>query len=199
MTCLLDAPASELFGPDIPALFDTDDGERPKFTDPNKSIEFDGFIFEMKVERDDDMGPPWKEHDGHGPVSNWRPKESKRPGERIISRDGNSCRFYDWEKAIEIAKKDGWDAPPYGGKAGAKAARAVEADFRNLKAWCDDEWHWVGVVISVERAGLELCENAASLWGIDSESDDYHLEAANELLDEAIDEARKAWARLLAS
>lgn len=199
MTCLLDAPASELFGPDIPALYDTDDGVRPEFTDIDKSIEFEGFTFRAKVERDDDMGPPWKESDGHGPVSTWRSKESKRPGERILSQDRNSCRFYDWEKAIEIARKDGWDAPPYGGKAGAKAERAVQRDFEHLKAWCDDEWHWVGVVISVERAGLELCENAASLWGMESEDDEHHLEVANDLLDEAIAEARKAWARLLNS
>jgi hypothetical protein len=42
------------------------------------TIEINGLTFRVTVERDEDMGEPWKEHDGHGVVSNWTTR-SKSP------------------------------------------------------------------------------------------------------------------------
>lgn len=147
------------------------------------------------IVHDEDMGEPWKEHDGHGPVSDWENRD-KRPGERVLHEDHGSKRFYDYAEAIKIAKRDGWDAPPYGeGTAGQRAARAVEADFQRMRAWCNGEWYWVGVRLSVSKNGVTLDEHAASLWGIEGDSNefgnDYLTEVANELLPEALEAAEK--------
>lgn len=73
---------------------------------------FNGYTITIEVERDDDHGAPWDENDGHGPVSEWRPKQSKRPGEVILHSDHGSYRFYDWQEAVKIAKRDGWGFLP---------------------------------------------------------------------------------------
>lgn len=148
----------------------------------------EGFTLTARIEPDTDMGAPWVEHDGHGPVSEWTTRD-KLPGERIINEDGNSRRYYDFKAAIKQAKAEGWDAPPYGkGTKGEQAERAVNADFRFLKAWCDDEWQWVGVIVTASKNGIEL--GNASLWGIESESRDYLLEVAEDLASEAVSEAK---------
>ena len=157
------------------------------------TCEEDGFTVTARIEHDSDTGPPWKEHDGHGVVSEWRPKNSKRPSERILNEDRGSCRFYDWAASIEIAKRDGWGAPPYGeGTKGEQAERAVQRDFESMKAWGNDEWQWCCIVLSVSKYGIEVEEYAACLCGIEmnhpgnENGNDYLTDVANELLDEAI-------------
>lgn len=165
-----------------------------------------GYVVTARIESDTDMGPPWKEHEGHGVVSDWRPYSSKRPGERVLNADGDACRFYDWSASIELAKRDGWDAPPYNtGTKGEQAERAVQRDFESLKAWCEDKWSWCGVVLSVSLNGVMLDNYAASLWGIalnhpHSEDGNACLtEVANELLDDALEKASKARLLMLAA
>jgi hypothetical protein len=168
------------------------------------SCEKDGFTIVARIERDDDLGPPWKECDGHGPVSDWRPKNSKRPGEKILSEDRGSCRFYDWQEAIKIAKRDGWDAPPYGeGTPGERAERAVQRDFDSLKAWCDDEWWRCVVTLSLSKDDIELDEYAASLGSVEvnhpnsEDGNAYLATVANEMLDEALSVGKAAVERML--
>lgn len=64
-----------------------------------------------------------------------------------------------------------------------------------MKAWREDEWFYCGVVLSVSVNDIVLNEHAASLWGIECnypDSDNAYLtEVANELLDEALEDARK--------
>lgn len=74
------------------------------------TFEHRGYTFRLTVERDDYMSEPWKEHDGHGPVSEWTRRE-KRPGERLLVSDGRdygSKRYYDVQEATRIARRDGW-------------------------------------------------------------------------------------------
>lgn len=157
----------------------------PKFTEMDQTIRVKGFDLTCRVEPDQDMGEPWKEHDGHGIVSEWT-RRDKMPGERVLCEDRGSKRYYDVQAMIAIAKKDGWDAPPYGGTAGQKAARAVDADFERMRLWCTDQWNWVGVVIEVAKKGHVLDRHAASLWGIESDAGDYLVEVANDLISEAV-------------
>lgn len=157
----------------------------------------DGFTITACIERDSDMAPPWKEHDGHGVVSDWRPKDSKQPSERILHEDGGSCRFYDIQASIKKAKEECWDAKPYGtGTRGERAARAVEADFQHLRAWCKDEWCWCVVDLAVSKNGIVLDHCAASLGGIESTAGEYFTEVANDLLDDAVEVGHKAMAML---
>lgn len=148
--------------------------------------------YQVKAElvRDHDTTPPWEREDGHGPVSEWTSRD-KQPGERVLCSDRGNKRFYDFAGAVVIAKRDGWDSEPYGtGTRGQKAARAVERDFERLRRWCNDQWNYVGVVVTVSREKVEL--GSASLWGIESDAGDYLTETALELLPDALAEAVKA-------
>jgi hypothetical protein len=84
----------------------------PKYTNDDgwtDAVEVHGaYSVRVLVERDGDMGAPWKEDDGHGPVSDWRSMESKAPGERVLHQDRSQARFYDFAAAVKIAKRDGW-------------------------------------------------------------------------------------------
>lgn len=166
------------------------------------TCEVDGFDVTARIVHDQISGEPWKESDGHGPVSDWV-RRGKRPGERVVSEDRDLYRYYDYEEAIKIAKRDGWDAPPYGGTTSEKAARAVERDYQAMKAWCDNEWFWCGIVLSVSRAEIELDNHAASLWGIEcnypDSDNEYLTDVANELLPEAIEAGKAALERLCKS
>ncbi|MEO5867231.1 MAG: hypothetical protein ABIS14_12735 [Sphingomonas sp.] len=79
------------------------------------------------------------------------------------------------------------------------AAAAAMADFKRLRDWCNDEWQYVGVDVTVSRSGVQLVgQYSHALWGIESDSGDYLTETANELLDEALVTAREVVATLVA-
>ena len=114
---------------------------------------------------------PLGEHDGHGPVSEWTSRD-KRPGERLLCSDRSSKRFYNFAEATRIAKRDGWGLHP---DAIAKLAAGMgrqptrknrggcrENDFEHLRAWANDEWHWIGVIVTLADAdGAEVGEGFA--------------------------------------
>ena len=159
------------------------------------------FTCTATVYRDDSSEPPWDRDDGHGPVSDWTDRP-KRPGERILHADSGSNRYYDFAKAVKIARADGWDAEPYKtGTAGERATRAAEHDFTVLKTWCNDEWWYCGIAVTVECNGVKLTARYDhALWGIEANypnsKNEYLTEVANELLDEAISAAKAKLAEL---
>lgn len=70
------------------------------------------FTVTARIVRDEHMGAPWEEHDGHGPVSEWTDR-AKRPGERVLNEDRGSKRYYDFQEAVKIARRDGWGWIPH--------------------------------------------------------------------------------------
>lgn len=162
------------------------------FQDIDDMIERDGFTLRARIKHDSDTGAPREEHDGHGPVSDWRRRNyagryDKRPGELLLCDDGRNARFYDFAEACRIARRDGWNAVPYDVPRETprqRAAKAALADYNRLRGWCDDSWNWCGVVVTASRAGVEL--GTASLWGIESDTGAYLVEVANELAAEAL-------------
>ena len=151
-----------------------------------------GFDATARIEPDEDATPPWAREDGHGPVSEWVNRR-KEPGERVLTEDGRFFRYYNIQEATVTARRDGWDTPPFGiGTPGERAARAVEADFRALRLWCSDKWHYCGIVVEVSRPGITL--GSASLWGIElnhpNSDNSYLTEVANELLHEALGDSQ---------
>ena len=70
-----------------------------------------------------------------------------------------------------------------------------------IKQWRNDEWFYVGVVISVSFNGVELADHAASLWGVDcnynKKSNRYLSEVAREMQSEALDVAKKTRVEML--
>lgn len=147
----------------------------------------EGRNYVARVFRDEvGIGAPWDEHDGHGPVRQ-ASVSTKRPGERIMFQDMGTAYLYDWQAACELARKDGWNAEPH--EAPNRIERAVQADFDRMRAWVNDEWYWVGVgIVAVNDEG-EFSDDdsdyyANALWGIESDSPDYHREVACELTGE---------------
>ena len=157
-----------------------------------------GLTFKVETEHDSGMRAPWNENEGHGPVSGWRHDRRKRAGERVLSQDRGSYRFYDMSEATKIAKRDGWGlsdemraklatklgrAPTQG----EITAEAVERDFDYLRRWCNDDWWWIGVIVTLlDTEGDETLQQG-SLWGLDSDSEDYAGECAQGLAQQIAD------------
>lgn len=162
----------------------------------------DGWYVEFKSEYDQDASPPWEECDGHGPVSSskhypfsWGTKPPKRSGERLLYWNDGWYRLYDFAEAMKIANRDGWGLNPdelakltarlgHTPTKGQITEAAVENDFQYLKDWCDDKWHYIGVIVTLHDAeGKEQDER--SLWCVEDRGD-YYQTVASELADELI-------------
>jgi hypothetical protein len=159
-----------------------------------------GHRFRYRCEIDEDMQEPWKEHDGHGIISDWTTR-GKAPGERILATDHRSYRYYDFAGTLKLAKRDGWgvrrpDAtgntpadylPLPGESKRTYVARAVEADFERMRDWCEDRWHWCYISVTLLDEHGEETKERESLGGIDGDDQDAYLTAtAYELAEEII-------------
>jgi len=160
-----------------------------------EQFEYRGFNVTIQIHHDEDMGPPWKEDDGHGPVSGWRKRDSKRPGERVLIEDHNHCLFYDFAEACQIAKRDGWSlsdegnakiASRLGRKPTAEEIRVatVEQDFAYCRGFATGEWHWLGYTTVIANSSGDNIEGD-SCWGFDDS--DYMLKEAKDNAEASID------------
>ena len=140
--------------------------------------EFKGYSIKIHIHHDECCGAPWKEHDGHGIVSEWTSRD-KRAGELVLCADRSSRRFYDFAGTMDIAKRDGWGLAlehvlklenKLGRKptAGEIRAAAVMRDFDYLRAWCNGEWVWLGYTTEIETPDGETIEGE-SCWGFDAQ------------------------------
>jgi len=149
----------------------------------DQTIEQNGRVYRVNLEHDSDMGAPWDEHDGHGPVSDWATRD-KHPGELVLHSDRSSKRFYDFAGAMKIARADGWGVSAENiaamtAKLGRAPARgeichaAVMSDFEYLQSWCNDEWNWCGVIVTDitddESADVDYSH---AVWGVQSDDDE---------------------------
>lgn len=144
--------------------------------------------FSVRFEEDFDAGPPWEVSDCHGPVSKWTTRD-KRPGELILNRGWRGKRYhryYDFAEACKIALRDGWDCqsnkPDSAETPRQRAERAARADYEYLRDWCNDEWRYVGVIVTLLDDDGET-EVTDSLWAVETYHD-FHLETAKQLADE---------------
>lgn len=158
-------------------------GTRTRLYDGD-TFEHAGRTFRVTFPYDDTGECPWEQGDGNGHVSEWTTRD-KRPGERVIASDRSHKRYYDYAEAMDRAKREGWDAPPYGtGTKGEQAARAVERDYEWMRAWCEDRWHYVGVVVALVDDDFEDDEETESVWGVGDDDMDHLVSVAYELADE---------------
>lgn len=163
------------------------------------TFERGAYTFKVEYERDEDMGEPWEEHDGHGVVSEWTTRD-KAPGERVLVADRSHRRYYDVQASTKLARKDGWGcrhttATEVDGvrvvnsghaTRGEAIACAVESDFEYLRAWCNDEWAWTSVLVTLLDEDGKSTDIRESLSGIDGDHGDYLTTVAYELADEII-------------
>jgi len=157
----------------------------------------DGFKLTATLHEDRDTYAPWKNEDGHGPVSDWTTREVK-PWERVICADRYLRRLYNYSAAVRTAIREGWGVE--GGRWADEtpreyAKRAVEQDIKVLQAWARGEWHYFGVSVTVEKTGVELVHQYDhACWGIEGNypgsDNSYLLETANALAEEALYAAR---------
>lgn len=156
-------------------------------------IEFDDCRVRIDYHHELYSEPPWERSEGHGPVRkstipNFSSSNDKRPGERPMNR---ACRneyqyYYDWAAACKLARKDGWNAPPY--DAPNRVERAVQADFDFLSGWVNDEWHYAGVICTVVDEEGDVVKGPDGryeddCWGFDTAAN-YHETAGREMADE---------------
>lgn len=66
------------------------------------------------------------------------------------------------------------------------SAAAAMADYDHLRRWCNDQWHYVGVIVAPVCPCCEEVQEdrAASLWGIESDCGEYLSEVAIDLTSE---------------
>lgn len=117
----------------------------------NEIIHDGGNHYRVTIEHDDLAQAPWVAYEGHGPVTDWLSR-TKAPGERLLSTSGTQHRYYNVQEAVEIAKRDGWNTPPYevsGESAAERAVRAVDADYRYLRNWCLDAWEYLEISVQL--------------------------------------------------
>lgn len=156
-----------------------------------KTITVQGVVFQVKTETDDDAGRPWDSECGHGPVrEKFYPDLKKLPGERVL--DGSArvhSLLYDFAEAVKIARRESWglndgDAAKLAERLGRTpthrevCAESARLDFERLRAWCNNEWAYIGVTVTAPNGETE------SLWGIESDSGDYLETVARELAEE---------------
>lgn len=140
-----------------------------------------GTHYRVRVSYDSSADKPWDYCDGHGPVSGWTTRD-KRAGELILAADGRSKRFYNFQEAIKKAKAEGWGCAELTGNEtpGEKAFKTVMADYKYLKAWCDNEWHYAVLhVVLLDSEGEEITEYDDYLGGVEYGMEYWKEEAAN--------------------
>lgn len=148
------------------------------------TLKLNGRTYKAQWFYDEGMGAPWEEHDGHGPVSDWT-RRDKKPGELVLSEDRGMRRFYDFQQAITTAKAEGWNTEPYNWPTkGAQAQAAVLADFKHLRDWCLDRWHWCGIWVTLLDDDGNETDKDESLWGIEEThgTQPYHFEVIADLI-----------------
>ena len=138
--------------------------------------------FAVEIHEDSDHGAPWVEYDGHGPVTGWLSR-NKRPDELVLNTDRGQKRFYNFKEACTIALRDGWGCKDLDGTETPrqKAAKSAMADFEHLRAWCNNDWSYVGVEVTLLDSEGNKTEVSESLWGIESQ---YQEDEAKMLADE---------------
>ncbi len=167
------------------------------------TFEHKGYTFKVEFPHDSDMREPWKESSGHGNVTGWE-RRDKLPGERVLvteDRAYGAKRFYDFAGAVKTARKDGWGCKHSTGETvdgkfvftsghatkGELALCAAECDYDYLRRWCNDDWTYINVHVTLLDDDGDETDTDEWLGGVeDSDNGDYRGECAREMADEIV-------------
>lgn len=131
--------------------------------------------FRIRVVSDELTPAPWKHFDTLGEVTEWT-HERKPAGSRVLNEDRHASRYYDFAGAVRTARSQGMSGPD--------AVAVAEQEFNYLRRWCSDEWCWVGVVVTpLTSDGDPLHSRCESLWGIESDAENYIQTVADGMID----------------
>lgn len=148
-----------------------------------------GWTLSVAHHSDADAGPPWENMDTLGAVrsnriGHWhshRHGTGKAPGERALDCTDGTVLLYDWAGAVAKGRREGLTGP--------RAVECATAEFECLRRWCCGSWHYLGLVVSIESApeGVAFDDSDSdSLWGIESDSESYVCETAQDMGDALI-------------
>lgn len=127
-----------------------------------------GWKIKVEFEYDHDYGKPWEECDGHGVIYETHSREEYMD-EWLLNNSRGWYRYYDWKESLKLAIKDKWGCKPYDT---STAMDAIKADYEWLRRWCNDDWWWVGMIVTLlDEDDNEI--DSDSCWGYDSDSIDY--------------------------
>ncbi len=160
------------------------------------TFEHKGYTFRVKISYDEN-DQPWEQEDGHGPVTDWV-RRAKHPSEWVLCSDHGSSRYYNFQEAMQTAKIDGWDTPPYGvGTKGERALRAVTADYDYLRKWCSGYWCYVTLHVTLlkeEGFGFLVATKYEDVFGgiaCDHSQNGPWMECAKDMADDLISQAER--------
>lgn len=115
-----------------------------------------------------------------------RPKKGAKP---MLNQTGFIRQTFSYANhQIETVNVPGRD-PNKPLTEGEILAEAVRLDYEWLRGWCNDQWHYVGVIVvhvpnGVDEREVEV-DYSYALWRINSDDDDYIMDVAHELAEEA--------------
>lgn len=166
------------------------------------NISVNGLNFSVEIEPEYSSGAPWEEECGHGPVSDWTTRD-KMPGERVLCEDRGSRCYYDVAEATRIAKRDKWGISPervaaWRERTGAEPTRgqivaaAVESDFQRLRAWCNNEWSYVIVTVTLLDTDGDETWMYECIGGVESDADEHIEELAQGLAEQIAEQVGDA-------
>lgn len=137
-----------------------------------------GRNFVAKIVVDETNEPPWSVMDSLGSVTDWTRKDPN-PGQKILITDKGCRRYYNHGEAIVKCRGEGIKP--------ADAHRFVNQEYDYFRSWCNDEWHYVGVIVfPITARGDELRSYRECLWGIESNATDHINEAMINLADDIL-------------
>lgn len=182
------------------------------------TMQHGGRAFRVSIEWDDTADAPWDQSDGNVSIEckpggyGSRYGSNKRPGEVVIFDSGRHGFAYvvDIPAAMAEALRDKWGIAPelraeFERKNGRPPTRrevarmAIDENIVYLRAWCADDWTYVGVIVQMIGADGEPVGDDASLWGVESFGTYARDDVAPELAEELIRPRREAWREELKS
>lgn len=151
-----------------------------------------GYSIKVEFSQDSDMGPPWKEYDGCGIVSDWEPnrrEEEYWENWRMDPPNERGYYYYEFKETLPKAIKEGWNAPPYyAGDKLARAWRGMRADYEFLRRYMCQDWWYSTLIVTLYKDDEEI--DSESLGGMDSDSIDHFAETARDYAASMIRKAR---------
>lgn len=153
-----------------------------------RTLEHKGQTFTVQHFYDQSAEAPWDNgDDGRGVVHAYR--DIDQDADDFDSADysamGRSADWYfDWKATRAKAVDEGWGtAGPTPGMTPEQITEAaVQAEYKYLSGYANDDWHYCGVVVS-----HALPSASQSLWGVESNAGAYLEEVARELADQQLE------------
>lgn len=157
-----------------------------------------GYEFKIVNQQDDDM-PPWEFCDNEADLlSDWT-RRDKKPGELVLNTDGTFKRFFDYQTACKYALKNQWgsrDSLPTDTKKQIASKAALNL-FNYWRSWCDDEWAYRYIEITLidpdTNQETDLIESCGGIEDLNNYDQDWINENAAVLIENFKNQQLHSW------